>query len=751
VRLAAFLLINLFLAAVWVLCLRRRFGLSRLEACALSGLPFAAQLIFSQLLLAAFGQLRLSALLGVLLGFAAALLAWSARGRRAAAAAPAARDPWPAVDAVNLALTLLALALAAWVALATWLLPPRGVDDLAYHLPPLYQYAQTGRIELLPLELRAQFALPLGAGLLYLWPLLFFHADTWVDGVGLALAAYGALLLFALARAFAVAARDALFIALLFLFTPVVMAQSGSNYTDLAVVACHLALLYGAVRFWQGGALIFLAMAGLAGGIGLSAKYNTLIAIATAQPIILLALWRGAGAPARWSGYALYLALTLVVPAYWWIRNALLIGEPLYPYALSLGGLRDLGVRPWELVNATTDASAGRAIVALSQEPLRMLLFLLRDPGLGSANGGLGLAFWGFGVPALGACLLRAARSARGGDLLPLLFWSIAPLILLLFLVQIDAARLPYNMRLLLVLVPMGLLALALMLEQMRGPLPGAVVMIKTVCVAGAALALAHLAGARFPTFDLSAAIADRRAGTLTTEQRYWRGAQGDMSSLASAFEPLDYLTRDGAGWDVYMAADWDVFMTAPLFGSRIQNRVWNFRPVPRPSPDALVFHTGFSGGVNRLYYVRGRITPADARRDARYELLVRAPPTELWVSRERLDEPAVRERLAEFYRRRHAGDIAAARLLAPQLPAADVVLGASSLVHGFRYLWLTGELTMPVGLVAPGHEPEEMRHRGARRAITLGAPLAGAVSRPIASASGRDGPVTVHWNELAP
>jgi hypothetical protein len=43
------------------------------------------------------------------------------------------------------------------------------------------------------------------------------------------------------------------------------------------------------------------------------------------------------------------------------------------------------------------------------------------------------------------------------------------------------------------------------------------------------------------------------------------------------------------------------------------------------------------------------------------------------------------------------------------------------------------------------------MRHRGARRAITLGAPLAGAVSRPIASASGRDGPVTVHWNELAP
>jgi hypothetical protein len=145
--------------------------------------------------------------------------------------------------------------------------------------------------------------------------------------------------------------------------------------------------------------------------------------------------------------------------------------------------------------------------------------------------------------------------------------------------------------------VLLGLLALAVLLGHLRGAVP---------CAAGSIRASAWpvrhsrcgSCGARRCRRSMStAALADRRSGTATTDYRYYRTANGDLPALAAAFEPLDYLTRDGPGWDVYMAADWNVFVTAPLFGSRIQNRVWNFLPAPATPPDALLFHTGFGGG----------------------------------------------------------------------------------------------------------------------------------------------------------
>lgn len=748
-RLLAFLLINPVLLSAWWWWLRRWFALAPLAAAVYAGLLFAAQLVFSQLLLGTLGRLRLSWLLGLLGTVTAVLILWSVRAppRPAPDAAPAGAER--TFDAANVVLGALALAFAIWLGLATWLLPPRGVDDLAYHLPPLYQSAQTGRIALLPLELRAQFALPLGGGLLFLWPLLFLGTETWVDGVGLLIAVYAALVLFALARAFAVASREALFAALLFVLSPLVMAQAGTNYTDLPVVACHLVLLYAAVRFWQEGTAVHLAMAAVAGGLGLGIKYNMLIAVATVQPILLVAVWRQGGAAAVVRRYAPYLAVSLLLPAYWPIRNALTFGEPLYPYALGLGGLRDLGTVPWELVPESGQGGAGRAIGLLLREPARLLVFLFRDPGLASANGGLGPVFWAFGVPALLWCLVRALRAARAGDLLPVLFWGIAPVTLLLFLAQVDAARLPYNMRLLVVLLPLGLLAFALLLERLRASLPGAAAATRAVCLTAAGLAVMQLAAARFPSFDIGLALADRRAGTATTAHRYYRHAHGDLPSLATALEPLDYLTVSGSGWDVYMAADWIVFMTAPLFGSALQNRVWNFQPEPRGAPDALLYHTGFQGGANRLYYVGERITPAEVRRDARYELLTLSGPTELWVARVRLQEPRIRARLAEFYRRRFATDIAAAASLAATLPPADALVGSTNLVHGFRYLGLAGTLTVPVYLVSHGEGAAQARRLRARRVISVGAPLVGANASPLGETRASDGLVRLYLNEF--
>jgi hypothetical protein len=532
------------------------------------------------------------------------------------------------------------------------------------------------------------------------------------------------------------------------------MAQAGSNYTDVIVAVWHLVLLYAAVRFWQDGALRHLVLAGLAAGLGLSAKYSMLIGIVTIQPLLLLRLWRAGGAAGVLRGCAIFAAGTLAVPGYWLVRNWLVTGYPLYPYDLTPGGLHAVAGTPLDIVLEEGIAPAGRALAQLLVEPGRVLLFLFRDPGLGSLNGGLGLAFWAGGGPALAWCLIAALRRAAQRDWFPILFWGQAPFLALVFLFQVDVARLPYNMRLVIVLVPFGLLALGLALQALRDELPGAAVAVRAACVAAAALAVVHLAAVRLPGFDFSAALAERARNEETSSLRYLRHAPGDLASLSTAFDPLDYLTAGGPGWDVYMAADWHVFYTAPVFGSRIQNRVWNFLPKTRGDPDALLFHTGFAGRGERLYYVQGRITPADAASDARYELVSEHPPTRLWVARARLDEPATRARLVEYYRRRFGQDIERLRPLAGSLPDADALIVSTRAGHALKYLALTGALAVPVHLAPAGREGELARRLGRStggRFLSLAAALPGLSGRRIAEAVPAAGLPAVYMNETAP
>jgi hypothetical protein len=769
VLLTAFLLVNLLVVAGWWLLLVRHLDCARRDAAVYTGVLLAVQLYLGQLALAASGVFARGSVLLVLALVTLAVIALActrrapAGDRVAPALTRAASRPTQAgFDPLNLVLAALVGVLVLWLLVAAWLLPPRGVDDLAYHLPPLYETVATGRLPLLPLELRAQFALPLAGGFLALWPLTFFHADTWIDAVGIATAGYCALATTALARTLGATPRDALTAGLLFLLTPVAMAQAASNYVDLPVVAAGLALWYAVLRYSQEGRALHLVLAALAGGYGLGVKYNMALLIATAQPLLLLALWRQERVRSRNSRagpslarlvlpYAGYLLLTFALPAYWLVRNQFAIGAPLYPYALSASGLADLGAVPWDVALASGDSGAGPALAKLLEEPLRLLGFLWRDPGLGSLNGGLGLVFLAFGLPALAWCLARSIDAARRGDWAPLTLWAAPPLVFLLFLQQVDAARLQFNMRLLLVLVPFALVALALYIGRLRSVSPLAATLLGAVLVAVGAVSLAHLAGNRLPGLDPTAALADRRAGTVTTAQRYYREAHGDLGTLAAAYEPLDWLTREGPGWNVYMAAAWSVFAVTPLYGSAVQNRVWNFLPEPRPAPDAMVFHAGIGGGLGSLYYVRGALTPADAQADPRYELLVREAATELWVARARLAEPATRARLLAYYRLRQAADIAAVAAVLPRLPAVDLVVGSAPLMAALRYHELSGALAAPVQLVAGGEEAATVRRTAARRVITVGVPLPGAQSRAVAELRTRDGLVRLFYSEVTP
>lgn len=727
-----FLMVNALMFSAWWLLLSGRAGQvdgspSAGEAVVYAGLLGAAQIVLTEIVLGAFMVLHKPLLVGLNLVIAAVVLGVWLRIRRRGV--PRAVAPWREVFAAdNVALLVLLVFVSTWMVVAAWLLPPRGIDDV-YHLPPLYQYVRQGGISLLPLELRDQFALPFNGEFLFLWPLVFFHGDTWIDLVQYVVALYGAAVLYALGRAFQLARRESLFIALLLPFTPVVLGQSGSNYVDLIAAVTQLVLIYAAVRFWQTGRYVHLVLAGVATGFGLGVKLTVLITVVAVQPLIFLRLFRGR---AWWSlirAYGGYAAVAIPFCLYWPWRNFRATGNFLYPFDLGVAGLRRSADS--NLVAQLGQRPGPKAISDFLREPGALVDYLFADPGLGSFHGGFGLVFWGLAVPALVFCGFRAVQSARRGDWLPLLFWAYVPVAFLIYFFQVKSARLIYNQRYILAVVPLGLLALGLALDWLRSRDRVAARWVRGVAVAASCGAVVQLAAYDWPGFRISAAVADRLRGEHTSEYRYLRQAPWGLTALSTAWDPLDFLTRQGPGWTVFIATDWSVFWTSPTFGSRLQNRVWNFESMPPPKPDAVIYYRREG---RALFYIDAVITPEAVAASGDYGLVTVAPGTEFWVLNELLGDPATRARLMEFYRRRFAPEIRELRPLLAALPADAPVITSHPLGHALRYLSLEGALAAPVQLVPGGTELASARKLGDQDVVSVGLPLPGFDARPAAS-----------------
>jgi len=729
----AFVVVTVLVFAAWLSWAAARLRGSAGEALACAGLLGAAQIVMTQILLGLPGWLNRPALLLANVLISAAMIAWSLRegpatrlrGWRTHAPDSGRAD---AIRLTSTALGLLALVLMAWMLAATWLLPPRGIDDLAYHLPPLFEYAQTGRLRLLPVEIRAGFAMPLGGDFLALWPLVLLGKITWIEFTQFAVALYGAGLLAALARALGASRPDALFAGLLFLLTPVVIGQAGSNYVDVIVAVSHLAMLFTAVRYVQDGRLAHILLAGLAAGFAIGVKYHLLAAVLAIQPLLWLRFARDGSAGRAAAHYSLYALAALPLPAYWYLRNLIVIGAPFYPYRLSGLGLKNIGGGNFS--DTSYGSTAGSSLQALAEDPARFVSYLLQEPGLGTLNGGFGLAFWGLGLPALALVIVRAIRSAARRDFFPLLFWAQGVVFALIVLAQIDINRIAFNMRLMLVIVPLTLLALALLLPKLRRECPAAVTVIAVAGLLSAVLAIVQIPAYRLPVLEFRDAVVARLTGRHVSDFSYYRRSAGDLPELAAVWAPLDYLTRDGPGMTVYMGAAWPVYFSAPLFGESLRNTVLTLDRDYESEPDAFVFHPA---GVGLPLVAAGRrYVPELVALGGRYEMIGPSSVTQLWISREKLGDESIRKRLEDYYARAFTGEIRALAGIAGRLPSDAVLITASRLGPALKYLAMTGGLQTEVQLAPEAVHADLARRARGKTVVTIGKPLDGFIANSI-------------------
>ncbi|HEY7832236.1 MAG TPA: phospholipid carrier-dependent glycosyltransferase, partial [Ktedonobacterales bacterium] len=354
----------------------------------------------------------------------------------------AARGWWRAgwdAGAVERVALLFAAATSA-LSLLTALLPPTAWDALAYHLPIVRADTTAGRIVLDPASpqgyqpqlvemLNALLALARGG-----------------DGAAAPLhAACGglAVALVALLAWRVGGPRVSVRAGALALAIPLVTTIAGWAYVDLALAAAELAAL-AALAEWSGAhgaggageadgmpgpdsaangaraARGWLLVAGLCAGLALDIKYTAAYTLAALVPLIAFVAWRSARRASGGASWlrrllaaarptAAFAALALLVGCPWLLRNALVAGDPIFPY--HLGTLLPQGPG-WDPGRTAFMEGGGWGWSALWRAPLlpleAILLGTQHSVEFDATLGPLLLALLPLGLLALG-------RHGRGG------------------------------------------------------------------------------------------------------------------------------------------------------------------------------------------------------------------------------------------------------------------------------------------------------------------------------------------------
>jgi hypothetical protein len=245
--------------------------------------------------------------------------------------------PW---EAAVVALAFLALA---WQLLVALVLPPFAFDALTYHLTTVATWLKEGNLDPTPLSLCCAYY-PANAELMFTWPMLFLGSDALVDTVQIGFAVLAALAVAGIARSAGLSRWTAAAAGGLFVVTPIVLAQAPTNYADVIVTACALAALHSLVRFAVTGAPQRLVVAGLASGLVLGTKGTGIIwalVLALGALVLVFARRRAGTLSSRAAASALvaFAAAALALGSYWYARNWIEQGNPVYPFRVEVAGM----------------------------------------------------------------------------------------------------------------------------------------------------------------------------------------------------------------------------------------------------------------------------------------------------------------------------------------------------------------------------------------------------------------------------
>lgn len=260
-------------------------------------------------------------------------------------------DPPPAWHA-RLYLTVV-LAMVGYYAFRAFVLAVEPVSDAPmYHLYFAARWLKAGRLDIVPIPFGESAAgyFPSNAELIYVWWMLPFHADTLAKLGQLPFALLGAVAVFGLARELGASRTAGTYAAASYLAVGPICAHSALANVDLAMACFELAAVYFLVVCCRRFTRSDWALAGLACGVFVGTKYVALTYAVLVLPLVVGALCTPTASGGRDDSPAdkpgtgaillrlvTFLICALVAGAYWYARNWVVTGNPLFPLDVHIG------------------------------------------------------------------------------------------------------------------------------------------------------------------------------------------------------------------------------------------------------------------------------------------------------------------------------------------------------------------------------------------------------------------------------
>jgi len=596
-------------------------------------------------------------------------------------------------------LLVVILLVSIWLLLASVILPPRGFDDLTYHLPVIYEYILNEKLILLPVEYRFHVAFPMNAELLFLWPTIFEGDLHFIGLVQLFYAYCGIVVTYALGLQLSISRKYALTAGLLFFLTPVVLIQSGVAYIDLIIAIFFITGVYFAVRFFKAGDKSCLFLAGISTGLILGMKYTMILTAIILQIIIFLGVRKN---KTKFCNIVYYILLILIFSGYWYIRNMIELGNPIYPFSIIPTSDNFIRTDSFEII----------FMVRKFIEILRRLFIF--DTGIGSLHGGFGLIFWGMAIPCWIYFFIKALFTDKSDKVVHIIIWSQLLVGFIYFILSPLEIffRFPRHS---IFIIPIGMLAVSKMIEKFNAHKIYRNSIIVACCVFSF-MSLFQVARSRIPSYSVDIPIYDLIGKKQYSEFRYLRLAS---SSMAFLYESLDFITLNHPqGLDVYFANS-ILDYAAPVYGSRLQNRVWNFKKDKSKPPDALLIL--LDDDKQTRFYGR-MITVDELTINEKYQIIDLAQDTYLFIDRNILyNDKLLKDSLLKHYRNYYEPEIRFAEGTASLLEKKVPVVTSTFYGVGFLYEYLTGNIDNPVHIVPVNKERDYTAYKGFSRFYTIG------------------------------
>jgi dolichyl-phosphate-mannose-protein mannosyltransferase len=685
---------------------------STLRKILLSLVMCCAQIIISELLLGLFGYLYLANLIIANLLIVFSVLLTGHRFSKSSFCSVLKDDMNILMKSLeeskniyNISLGALVLLTYSWILTASYYLPPRGIDDLAYHLPTIFEYIQSHEIRLLPIELRQHFAFPENAELLFMWPTIFSGSQRLVDSVNIPFVFLSILAVYALFRHFDISRNDALFASMLYALCPVVIFQAGVNYIDIIVSLFFLLSLYFSLLFHSSRKIIYLFAAAISVGLMLGMKYTALLLALPLQLLIISGLLK-----VKWREAVGYFALIVVLCGWWYARNFYLFNDPFYP-------LNFLG----PLLGNPGGGDLSNNIVVNLQHWLSR--YLIEDTGIGSYDGGFGLVFWGIGFSSwlyfVGYSLVHAEKTGLARYVV--LAYLPVGFILLLAVPEADVL---YVGRLAMFVVAIGLFSFCETMKVLNDKVCASI--LKIVSTVLCIISLSLLFVSIKPHYDLANVIYDRLRRDYPSEFKYISNGTPRTVRAVHGFvwESLDFLTRDDrTGLYCYIITDALLFSPAPVYGSKLQNRVAYSHKEAQGMIEAYVctYYPGFKN-----VRLDDTTSSYDIIANSDYVVVSHWDYGCLILHKKVFHNPDKQQLLAKYYKRTWPEAVTAATQIAPVLNENIPVITSSQIGYGLRYIDMCALRTERVVMTPKNLEEKVAINRKIDRCYSLNKPLSG-------------------------